>query len=312
MRHLIGLLVLVGACGGDPPLHARFLAKVRGSSAALDAFAVVSPDLQTDGKVIFSNGFLTRTFTSPLPLAGLTGQKLVLSAQAGEQLTDTLTLTPYVCADAGLLGGSATIQEEHQVYLDRAGMLNVDTDFEHRLQYSCTVVDSSGKSGQGVSTLRHAPALCADEASRGTTTAVRGTFGGKPVANSFHTCEAVLSDRRSGEVLLTFEAPIEGHVLTVNTSHCLPAMVADFPKVLTLTGDRCPSGLDVTLTPAGAEPRPMQASGTWVIQQADFSKGGRLRGRISIEAAAADVSLVIEGDVDLPLLRVPVEGDWPI
>jgi hypothetical protein len=309
-------MIAAGCKGGDERELDTFVIEVHGTRATLERFQVSAPGMEIVPGLVFTDGFLSRVLRSRRPWPELVDQAFELSATDQGSSLSSVRLKPYLCAAGGQLerlSAGWRARETHQVFLTATGRLEVDMDFDHPLHYSCEWWTEDGREGEGMSTLTHAVPLCTDETRKGTLVRVTGKVGGVLVDAGLETCEAVLTDKQQGEIFLTLRAPTEAGAIVLSASHCLTGPDEAFPAELSVIQDqRCPTGAAVSVAAKDGAPRSLQlVSGRWLIRAANFSKAGRITGELDVSAGTPPDSLRIAGPVDLPLLRVPLEFDWP-
>jgi hypothetical protein len=316
-RGFVGLILWLSACGAESVGRApsTFVVEVRGSKAALERFALASPQLPELGPIVFSSGSLSRRLSTTAPWSNIKGSEFEIVSSSNSGVISRVETAPFLCTQDSMFESRVddgwTITETHQAHLDTNGTLTFDTDFDRKLFYSCEMSSRTSKDGDGLGTIIHREPQCANEQRIGTDVRMRGSVDGLTLDAPMTTCWALLSDVGDGEISLELLAYTAfGHV-SLALSHCLSTPDDAFPTTLMPTEDvRCPTGVGVGVFD-GSALRQIAATGTWTISSASFARGGRVAGTIDISAHGEDGDeLHFVGAFQLPFIRVPIEGDW--
>jgi len=319
-RDFIFVAVMSSSIGcDDGPTRPNFVVQVLGDRQALNSVQTRATRLEAVGPQNDRNRPTPEFFESSLSWETLASTNFDVEAQAADGTLSHVHLAPYLCPDttdfANRLRIGWTAKETHQIYLTSGGDLEVDTDFSHVLSYSCEWQPPRG-AGQveGVTAPISAAALCTNQGSETVSMTMVGRLWDMDVNTIARICWGELTDKGDGHLILTFSADVGSATVSVIVDHCLQTT-----EVLPSTYSFSTSAQSCSLDVAGMisdvslqRAAPLQLSdGLLTLRSLDSSKGGRAAGTVSVLLQSNAGSLTVQGDYDLKLTRIPVEGDWP-
>lgn len=316
---MLGFLLGTCACGSGP--QDIFEVELMGRLSSFEQYTVEAKGFHTASDPVFSKGSFVRRFQANRPRQGTEEGYVIEIKDPRGTILDTLTLRPFICDKIprfvrAVGSGQAKVfaKEVHQALLTTNGELEVDRDFERALSYRCEVEDMKMGQGESLQLMWHKEPLCSDKSRENTVVQVSGTLNGHPFEKSPRLCMASLTDYKDGYARVQFHVLSNGHPVVLSLQLAL----------LPFDGDRYPKSLQVVsfsqqgqakallLTSTGTKDEEWnQAFGTWNITTLDYLKNGRTTGNFSVKLISASGEEVsFSGRYDLPVLRVPITGDW--
>ena len=228
-----------------------------------------------------------------------------------------VTLEPFLCVRSNDFEAQRrdnwTFVETHQAFLYPDGTLELDTDFEHRLSYACEVSHPDRDDSEGWSQLTHAEPKCTLPDRDRTQIELRGELDGKPFVVGFDTCSAVLTDEGFGRLKFDFSVQLASSTIVLGMSYCIEEAEPLAPVHILASGNdtECPDAAGLAFDrQSDGDFEYIPVTGSWTIDRLQTTKGGRASGSLELTIRGDDhLAVTIHGDYDLPLLRVPVEGD---
>jgi hypothetical protein len=306
---------LVGCEGSASEPKPTYIIEVHGTEHALSYFDVTANGMAADPKLMFL-GTLARVLRTTAPWSGVKDRTFTVTARDRGRIVATAKLEPFVCAQKRNLDERIRsgwhVTETHEVFLTDNGQIELNADFGYALSDTCELTAPGGKDGDGWSTVAYAERECSTDDRMMTGLRIMGRSGQATIDAALNACWAVLTDTDNGRIHMTLTATTSLGQVVLGLTHCLSSFSEPFPTTLTVRDDNaCPTVGHVYRTlPDGDIESLGQTSGTWLINTADLARGGRIAGSVDLRTLSdSGDEVTISGTYDLPILRVPLEGD---
>jgi len=280
---LLALCALAAvSCGGSARADFTLVVHMTGVRAAVEGFTVQGEPALSEAQIAYDGAFFYKDLTAIVAPSAIPDRFSITSLDGATQVS-TVSLEPFVCKDAGLLGA---VTETRDLSIDADGTLWTTGDFEHPFTSRC----ESPSMASGVATSGTSPGYC-DAADRAATQVTLSDS----VAWTPDRCLASYTNYANGvlSVVLTFLEPDQGgRKATLTLAHCI-ATGEVYPVTVALPVAYNPSckfdAVSLSIATAGAQPTDFTAtSGSWAVDAGSLQRGGRLIGTVAAQFNVAN------------------------
>ena len=298
VRWKLALLPVVWFGCGAKGTDVSFVVHTAGIRSSVERFSVRADPILSTGPLRY-DGVFYKELSGTFSLEHLPA-KVDLMAFDGDTEVSRVSIVPFVCEEAGLLG-SGPVTETRSVWIDTDGSLWTTGDFDRPATSKC----ESPSTQNGAGTVWTSPGYCRDPDRSATEVTIADSTTWQA-----DRCRAVYTNYRDGvlSVVLSFVETgpqASARTATLTLSHCL-LPEETFPRIIGLPSTNASAcRFDAVSWSSGYAGEPaatfVATAGTWEITTVTFQRGGRIAGSVDVEFdLGGGGSVRGSGQFDLP------------